>query len=75
MTEETQKSPTKPKKRVNKLTSARIKKEIENLRKLFESVDDPARKELIFSLIDEAAFLKVACYQAKEELKKEGLTI
>lgn len=48
MTEETQKSPTKPKKRVNKLTSARIKKEIENLRKLFESVDDPARKELIF---------------------------
>lgn len=75
MTEETQKSTTKPKKRVNKLTSARIKKEIENLRKLFESVDDPARKELIFSLIDEAAFLKVACYQAKEELKKEGLTI
>ena len=75
MTEETQKSQTKPKKRVNKLTSARIKKEIENLRKLFESVDDPARKELIFSLIDEAAFLKVACYQAKEELKKEGLTI
>lgn len=69
MTEETQKSPTKPKKRVNKLTSARIKKEIENLRKLFESVDDPARKELIFSLIDEAAFLKVACYQAKEEKK------
>ena len=75
MTEETQKSQTKPKKRVNKLTSSRIKKEIENLRKLFESVDDPARKELIFSLIDEAAFLKVACYQAKEELKKEGLTI
>lgn len=75
MTEETQKNQTKPKKRVNKLTSARIKKEIENLRKLFESVDDPARKELIFSLIDEAAFLKVACYQAKEELKKEGLTI
>lgn len=48
MAEETQKSTIKPKKRVNKLTNARIKKEIENLRKLFESVDDPARKELIF---------------------------
>lgn len=75
MPEETTKSPEKAKKRTNKLTNARIKKEIENLRKLFESVDDPARKELIFSLIDEAAFLKVACFQAKEELKKEGLTI
>ena len=60
------------KKRANKLTSARIKKEIEFLQKMF--ADDDNKKTLINSLIEEAAFLKVACYQAKEELKKEGLT-
>ncbi len=31
-----------------------------------------ARQQVI--TIEEAAFLKVACFQAKEELKKEGLT-
>ena len=48
MAEDTKKNEKKATKRVNKLTNARIKKEIE--------------------------FLKVACFQAKEELKKEGLT-
>ncbi len=62
------------KKRANKLTSARIKKEIEFLKKMFAGIDDDNKKTLINSLIEEAAFLKVACYQAKEELKKEGLT-
>ena len=62
------------KKRANKLTSARIKKEIEFLQKMFAGIDDDNKKTLINSLIEEAAFLKVACYQAKEELKKEGLT-
>ena len=62
------------KKRPNKLTSARIKKEIEFLEEMFTGVDDENKKTLINSLIEEAAFLKVACIQAKEELKKEGLT-
>lgn len=62
------------KKRPNKLTNARIKKEIEFLSKMFAGVDDENKKTLINSLIEEAAFLKIACYQAKEELKKEGLT-
>lgn len=62
------------KKRPNKLTNARIKKEIGFLEKMFVGVDDENKKTLINSLIEEAAFLKVACYQAKEELKKEGLT-
>ena len=57
------------KKRPNKLTNARIKKEIEFLEKMFVGVDDENKKTLINSLI-----LKVACFQAKEELKKEGLT-
>lgn len=60
------------KKRPNKLTNARIKKEIEFLEKMFVGVDDENKKTLINSLIEEAAFLKVACFQAKEELKKEG---
>lgn len=71
---ETVKSENKEKKRVNKLTNARIKKEVEFLENLFARVDDEAKKTLINSLIEEAAFLKVACIQAKEELKKEGLT-
>ena len=41
---------------------------------MFAGIDDDNKKTLINSLIEEAAFLKVACYQAKEELKKEGLT-
>jgi hypothetical protein len=71
---ETVKSENKEKKKVNKLTNARIKKEVEFLENLFAGVDDEAKKTLINSLIEEAAFLKVACIQAKEELKKEGLT-
>lgn len=62
------------KKRQNKLTSARIKKEIDFLEKMFAGVDDENKKTLINSLVEEAAFLKIACCQAKEELKREGIT-
>ena len=61
-------------KRINKLTNARIKKEIEFLAPMFAGIDDEDKKSLVNSLVEEAAFLKVACFQAKEELKKEGLT-
>lgn len=68
------KSGGEPRKRTNKITPARIKKEIEFLTPMFEGIDDEDRKKLVASLIEEAAFLKIACFQAKEELKKEGLT-
>lgn len=74
MQENIEKSTTKPVKKANKLTNARIKKEIETLQKMFDLVEDPDKKQMIFSLIDEAAFLKVACFQAKEDMKKDGLT-
>ena len=74
MAEDTKKSEKKATKRVNKLTNARIKKEIEFLQPMFAGIDDEDKKNLVNSLIEEAAFLKVACFQAKEELKKEGLT-
>lgn len=67
-------SGTKPKRRTNKITPARIKKEIDFLMPMFDGIDDEDRKNLVNSLIEEAAFLKVACFQAKEELKREGLT-
>lgn len=74
MAESTTKKEKDSKKRTNKLTNARIKKEIEFLTPLFAQIDDDNKKSLVNSLIEEAAFLKVACIQAKEELKKEGLT-
>ena len=68
--ENKEKSDTKPKRRVNKITPARI----EFLKPMFDGIDDEDKKNLVKSLIEEAAFMKVACFQAKEELKKEGLT-
>lgn len=64
----------KERKRPNKLTQARIKKEIDFLIPMFAGIDDEDKKTLVISMIEEAAFLKVALFQAKEELKKEGLT-
>ena len=56
------------KKRPNKLTNARIKKEIEFLEKMFVGVDDENKKTLINSLIEEAAFLKVAYNGNRERI-------
>ena len=55
-------------------TDARIKKEIAKLEPMFSGIDDEDKKNLVKSLIEEAAFLKIACLQCKAELKKEGLT-
>ncbi|MFR3320724.1 MAG: hypothetical protein ACLTSZ_05550 [Lachnospiraceae bacterium] len=72
MAEETKSNEKKAKKRTNKLTNARIKKEIEFLTPMFAGIDDEDKKSLVNSLVEEAAFLKVACFQAKEELKKRA---
>ena len=67
-------SEKKQTKRPKMLTDARIKKEIARLQPKFAGIDDEDKKSLVNSLIEEAAFLKIACLQAKAELKKEGLT-
>lgn len=56
------------------LNDKNVKKEIRKLKKMFDGIEDEDRKTLVNSLIEEAAFLKVALTQAKEELKAEGLT-
>ena len=61
MAEETKSNEKKAKKRTNKLTNARIKKEIEFLTPMFAGIDDEDKKSLVNSLVEEAAFLKVAC--------------
>ena len=74
MSEDTKTSGKKQTKRPKMLTDARIKKEITRLQPMFAGIDDEDKKSLVNSLIEEAAFLKIACLQAKAELKKEGLT-
>ncbi|MDL2250463.1 hypothetical protein LJC51_07420 [Lachnospiraceae bacterium OttesenSCG-928-J05] len=61
-------------KRPKLLTNVRINKEIKKLEELFSEIEDEDKLTLVNSLIQEAAFLKIALLQAKEEMKKEGLT-
>lgn len=56
------------------LNDKEIKKEIAKLMKLFKGIEDERRKNLVSRQIEEAAFLCVACRQAKAELKAEGIT-
>lgn len=74
MAENNQTSEKKQVKRTNYLTEGRIKKEKEKLLEMFTGIADEDRRSLVNSVIEEAAFLKVALLQAKTELKKEGLT-
>lgn len=74
MSEDTKSSEKKQVKRPKMLTDARIKKEIAKLEPMFYGIDDEDKKNLVKSLIEESAFLKIACLQCKAELKKEGLT-
>ena len=74
MEEEERTSGKKQQKRPKMLTDSRIKKEIGKLNPMFSGVVDEDKKSLVNSLIEEAAFLKIACLQCKAELKKEGMT-
>lgn len=74
MPENTTTTKNKPQKRTNYLTEGRIKKEKAKLSEMFAGIEDEDRRTLVNSVIDEAAFLKVALLQAKTELEKEGLT-
>ena len=51
--ENKEKSDTKPKRRANKITPARIKKEIDFLKPMFDGIDDEDKKNLVNSLIEE----------------------
>ena len=51
MAEETKSNEKKAKKRTNKLTNARIKKEIEFLTPMFAGIDDEDKKSLVNSEI------------------------
>ena len=72
---DTKKSGDKLKARPRKLTTTAINREVRIFTELFKDEKDERRKKLIDDLIAETAFLKVACVQAKEEMKAEGLTI
>lgn len=74
MPEEPKETAKKDRKRPKILTEGRIRKEKERLSEMFAAIEDEDRKSLVNSLIEEAAFLKIALAQAKAELKKEGLT-
>ena len=74
MEEEERTSGKKRQKRPKMLTDSRIKKEIGKLNPMFSGIVDEDKKSLVNSLIEEAAFLKIACLQCKAELKKEGMT-
>ena len=64
----------KTKKKANKITAARIKKEIDFLTPLFQGIDDERRRDLVNKIIEEAAFMRCVCFQAKEDMKSQGLT-
>lgn len=55
MAEETKSNEKKAKKRTNKLTNARIKKEIEFLTPMFAGIDDEDKKSLVNSLVEEGS--------------------
>ena len=60
MPENTTTTKNKPQKRTNYLTEGRIKKEKAKLSEMFAGIEDEDRRTLVNSVIDEAAFLKVA---------------
>lgn len=64
----------KLKDRPDNLNDKQIKKEIARLKKMFTQIEDENKKNLVVSLIEEAAFIKVTLTQAKEEMKQEGIT-
>lgn len=74
MAENNKTSTKKTEDRPKFLTTTKINKEIKDLQKMFDAIQDEDKKTLVNSLIEEAAFLKIALTQAKEELKKEGIT-
>ena len=56
MAENTKSNEKKAPKRANKLTKAMIKKEIEFLTPMFAGIDDNDKKNLVNSLVEDAAF-------------------
>lgn len=53
---------------------ARIKKEINRLRRLFKGIDEN-KKKLVFSTIDDVAFMTITMQDLRESINKNGTTI
>jgi hypothetical protein len=56
------------------LTTRKINAEFKKLVEMFAEIENENKKKLVNSMIEEAAFLKIALSQAKAELVEEGLT-
>lgn len=54
--------------------NARIKKEIGRLKRLFKNIDEN-KKKLVFSTIDDVAFMTITMQDLRETIIREGTTV
>ena len=52
----------------------RIKKEVNRLKKLFKDIDDN-KKKLVFTTIDDVAFMTITMQDLREQIIREGTTV
>ena len=55
------------------LTDKNIAKEFRKIKKMFLGIEDESKKELVFKIIEEVAFQKVAMKAARQEMIEKGL--
>lgn len=55
------------------LTDKNIGKEFRKIKKMFAGIEDENKKELVFKIIEEVAFQKVAMKAARQEMIEKGL--
>ena len=55
------------------LTDKNIGKEFRKIKKMFAGIEDESKKELVFKIIEEVAFQKVAMKAARQEMIENGL--
>ena len=55
------------------MTDKNIAKEFRKIKKMFLGIEDESKKELVFKIIEEVAFQKVAMKAARQEMIEKGL--
>lgn len=55
-------------------TQSRIKKEVARLKRLFSKID-PAKKKLVFTTIEDVAFMTITMEKLREEIVRSGTTV
>ena len=55
-------------------TQSRIKKEVARLNRLFSKID-PAKKKLVFTTIEDVAFMTITMEKLREEIVRSGTTV